>query len=479
MKAMGEILDGVSVNKSPTNIKTSLSDKPSLDSESATGLGLPDCPHCGGLGYIIPDVPPAHKQFGRAINCVCRNSENDKQVNRLTKLSEIGQLKDRTFDNFLVDVQGIPGFNAVTKNSLQTAYTAAHDFATHPEGWLILKGSYGCGKTHLAAAIANFQIGSGKAVLFVNTPDLLDYLRASYGDDAGMRFDERFELVRNARVLVLDDLGTQNNTSWAQEKLYQIFNYRYTEKLPTVITTNQDFEAIEPRIRSRLVDKNLTTIVEIFAPDFRRPKDQSFSDFSALHLHADKTFGTFAFRDEELPHSMSTNLKRAFEAALDYAKEPVGWIVFQSIAYGNGKTHLAASIANYLSDSGEHVLFVGVPDLLDYLRDAFDPMTHIGLAKRFAEIKKMPVLVLDDLGTESATPWAKEKLYQLMNYRYNARLPTIITSSQSINEIDARLKTRMMDGNICAFWNLEAPSFKGTKESNQEKKGFRKRSPKK
>ncbi len=240
---------------------------------------------------------------------MCRNSENDKQVNRLIKLSEIGQLKDRTFDNFLVDVHGIPGFNAVTKNSLQDAYNAALNFAKNPESWLILKGGYGCGKTHLAAAIANFQIGSGQAVLFVNTPDLLDYLRASYGEEAGMRFDERFDLVRNARVLVLDDLGTQNNTSWAQEKLYQIFNYRYTAKLPTVITTNQDFEAIEPRIRSRLVDKNLTKIVEIFAPDFRRPKDQSFSDFSTLHLHADKTFGTFAFREEELPHSVLTNLK--------------------------------------------------------------------------------------------------------------------------------------------------------------------------
>ncbi|MCA9947292.1 MAG: ATP-binding protein [Anaerolineales bacterium] len=452
---------------------------PSMDSASATGLGQPNCPHCGGLGYIIPDVPPIHKQFGRAINCVCRNSENEKQVNRLIKLSEIGQLKDCTFDNFLVDVQGIPGFNAITKASLKDAYDAALAFARNPEGWLILKGTFGCGKTHLAAAVTNAQIGLGKAVLFVNTPDLLDYLRASYNQDTGLRFDERFELVRNVRVLVLDDLGTQNNTGWAQEKLYQIFNYRYTEKLPTVITTNQDFEAIEPRIRSRLIDKNLTKIVEIFAPDFRRPKDQSFSDFSTLHLHADKTFGTFAFREEELPRSVLNNLKNAFEAALEYAKEPIGWIVFQSIAFGNGKTHLAASIANYLSDSGEHVLFVGVPDLLDYLRDAFDPMTHVGLGRRFKEIKKMPVLVLDDLGTESATPWAKEKLYQLMNYRYNARLPTIITTSQSINEIDGRLKTRMMDGNVCAFWNLEAPSFKGTKDSNQKEKGFRKRSQKK
>ena len=57
-------------------------------------------------------------------------------------------------------------------------------------------------------------------------------------------FDERFDQVRNAPLLVLDDLGSQSNTPWAQEKLYQIFNHRYNAKLPTVITTNQELETI-------------------------------------------------------------------------------------------------------------------------------------------------------------------------------------------------------------------------------------------
>ena len=459
------------------NTKILSSDKILADSAAATGLGKADCLHCGGLGYVIADVPPIHEQFGKAVKCTCRDGENEKQVNRLLKLSEIGQLKDKTFDNFIVEVQGLPGFNAITQVSLKDAYNTALDFARNPEGWLILKGGYGCGKTHLAAAIANAQIGLGKTVLFVNTPDLLDYLRASYHQDVGVRFDERFDLVRNIRLLILDDLGTQNNTSWAQEKLYQIFNYRYTEELPTVITTNQDLEAVEPRIRSRLIDKDLTKVIEIVAPDFRRPKDRIFSDFSSLYLHSDKQLGTFSFRDRELDRGEAGNLRRAFEAAHEYSNHPIGWIVFHSTAFGNGKTHLAAAIANNLADSGQQVLFVLVPDLLDYLREAFDPMTHVGLGKRFNEIKRIPVLVLDDLGTESATPWAKEKLYQLINYRYNARLPTIITTSQKIENIDERLRTRMMDDNVCSFWTLEIPSFKGAKVPGQEKKGFRERSP--
>ncbi|MEZ4515679.1 MAG: ATP-binding protein [Chloroflexota bacterium] len=93
------------------------------------------------------------------------------------------------------------------------AYERAMAYAQDPQGWLILKGGYGCGKTHLAAAIANYQISQGRMVLFVNTPDLLDHLRATFSPDSTISYDDRFEQVRNAPLLVLDDLGTQSNTN--------------------------------------------------------------------------------------------------------------------------------------------------------------------------------------------------------------------------------------------------------------------------
>jgi DNA replication protein DnaC len=100
-------------------------------------------------------------------------------------------------------------------------------------------------------------------------PDLLDYLRATYGPDSEVSFDERFDQVRDAPVLILDDLGTQNATSWAQEKLYQILNHRYNAQLPTVVTTNQDLEDIDPRLRSRRLHVEFVEQVKILAPDFR------------------------------------------------------------------------------------------------------------------------------------------------------------------------------------------------------------------
>ena len=412
------------------------------------------------MGFVVPDVDPANPAFGRAVICSCRADEQESvRAERLLKLSQLGALQGCTFDNFYPD--GI-GLTPAKQRNLKSAFERAYDYAQNPKGWLVFKGGYGSGKTHLASAIANHLVSHGRPVLFVNTPDLLDHLRAAYSPTAATSYDERFDQVRNAPVLILDDLGTQSNTEWAQEKLYQIFNHRYNARLPTVITTNEELEAIEIRVRSRIEDLGLVQIVTILAPDFRRGGvDQDQSDLSTLNLHGDKTFATFNLRERELPAGQAENLRRALETAKSYAEQPKDWLVFNSVGYGNGKTHLAAAIANNLSDRGEPVLFIVVPDLLDHLRAAFSPASGVRYDKRFDEVKAAPILVLDDLGTESATAWAREKLYQIFNHRYSARLPTVITSATPIKELDPKLASRMLDDNRCKFFVLEVPSYRG------------------
>ncbi len=436
--------------------------------DETTGHGRPDCPQCGGLGYVIPDVPLTHPKFGRAVVCDCQAAEREiARINSLQELSQLGALRDCTFDSFLPEGIGLtPG----RQLNLKRAYERALTYAQNPEGWLILKGGYGCGKTHLAAAIANCRLTLGHPALFINTPDLLDHLRATYAPSSATSYDQRFEQVRNAPLLILDDFGSQSNTDWAQEKLYQIFNHRYNTRLPTVITTNEELESIEIRIRSRMVDPSLVQIITILAPDFRRAGvDQEQSDLSTLNLHGDKTFESFDLRQGELTRSQADNLRRALEAAQTFAHQPHDWLVLNSTAYGNGKTHLAAAIANQVARQGEPVLFIVVPDLLDHLRAAFNPASGVRYDKRFDEIKTAPLLILDDLGTESATAWAREKLYQLFNYRYSARLPTVITTATPIGEIDPRLATRMLDGSRCTFFVLEVPSYRGPMKAKRRK----------
>ena len=380
---------------------------------------------------------------------------------RLFSLSHLDELKDLTFENFLA--RGRKGLGELQANSLEWAFNRARQYAGSLNGWLLLQGGFGCGKTHLAAAIANSVVSMGVPTLFLTVPDLLDTLRFSY-DSEDTTFEQRFDEIRNAPLLVLDDFGTQNATAWAQEKLFQVVNYRYINKLPLVVTTNLDMDEIEARIRSRLADPELVSAVRIAAPDYRRPTDdKGHPELSSLDLHASRTFDRFEDRHEGLAPDEVRSLEKAVKAATAFAAKPRGWLVLTG-PYGCGKTHLAAAIANTLTDKGNPPLFIMVPDLLDHLRATFSPSSNVSYDRRFDEIRTAPLLVLDDLGAQSTSPWAKEKLHQLFNYRYNAELPTVLTVAVDMLEsIDERLRVRLADERLCTFVTITAPAFHGGK----------------
>jgi DNA replication protein DnaC len=429
------------------------------------------CPLCNGLGYVRADVPVDHPDFGKLVPCTCHLAEvAQRRTDALRVLSDLDMLDRMTFETFIPEGHGLtPDKQA----NLRWAYEEARDFAQDPTGWLVLMGGFGCGKTHLAAAIANRCVERGQPVLFITVPDLLDHLRAAFAPSSTSGYDTRFEEIRTAPILILDDLGTESSTPWAQEKLFQVFNYRYNAHLPTVITTNHELEEISLRLRSRLVDPDLIRIVSITAPDYRRAGvAQDQSDLSSLSLHAHQTFETFELRKGELPKAEEETLEQAISYARAFAENPEGWLIFTG-TYGCGKTHLAAAIANHNATQGRPALFVVVPDLLDHLRATFNPQSAVTFDQRFEEVRRAPLLILDDLGTESATPWAREKLYQIFDYRYNAHLPTVITTATLIEELDPRLATRMLDVSLCTPFAILVPAYRG---AVPQKKASRQRS---
>jgi DNA replication protein DnaC len=432
-------------------------------------LGDPNCPHCHGLGYLRRDAEPGSPDFGRLDTCVCRMAQVAQTVReRLFSLSHLDELQGLTFESF--KMRGRKGLGESQANSLEWAFNRARQYAGSLNGWLLLQGGFGCGKTHLAAAIANYVVGMGVPTLFLTVPDLLDTLRFSY-DSEDTTFEQRFDEIRNAPLLVLDDFGTQNATDWAQEKLFQIVNYRYINKLPLVVTTNLAMDEIEARIRSRLADPELVSAVRIAAPDYRRPTDdKGHPELSSLDLHARRTFASFDDRaNEGLAPEEIRSLEKAVKAATNFASKPRGWLVLTG-PYGCGKTHLAAAIANSLADKGNPPLFIMVPDLLDHLRATFSPASSISYDHRFDEIRTAPLLVLDDLGAQSTSPWAKEKLHQLFNYRYNAELPTVLTVAvDMLASIDERLRVRLLDERICSICAITAPAFHGGKVKRGKK----------
>ena len=229
--------------------------------EEQTKKNENDCPICGGVGWLRLDVPVDHPNFGKLWPCRCYSKRKEELLRKeLEELSNMSHLRQKTFDNFDPSVHP----------SAATAFEATKQYAENPHGWIMLCGPCGSGKTHLAAAIVNYSISVRQSnSLFMIVPDLLDYLRETFNPKSDITYDERFLMIREVPLLVLDDLGTENATSWAREKLYQLINHRYNSEMPTVITTNQPPEAIDDRIRSRLSDTRLVMHIVLDAPDYR------------------------------------------------------------------------------------------------------------------------------------------------------------------------------------------------------------------
>ena len=365
----------------------------------------------------------------------------------------MGALKNLTFEK--LSAQGRSG-DILSQEKFSAAYDTARKFAAEPAGWLVFIGPTGSGKTHLTAAIANERIGRNAPVFFITAADLLDHLRAAFNPESETTYDRLFDQVRNTPLLILDDLGIQASTPWALEKLDQLLNHRYSHELPTVITSETSIAQMDERLRSRLSDTALCKVLSL-AEDPDQKADYTWG--TNLELEKKMTFNNFDWHRANLPPEQQLSVEFAYNVALNFAKEPEGWLVLLG-GTGRGKTHLAAAIVNFRYQAKKPALFVVVPEFLDHLRSTFSPDSKVTYDQMFERVKTTPLLVLDDFGEQSTTPWAQEKLYQVINYRYNAQLPTVITSSRALQELDSRISSRLADPKISTPINIDAPDYR-------------------
>ena len=425
----------------------------------------PACDICGDFGWVRVQVPVGHPYFGKAIPCRCQERADDpSRLERLQRYSNIGLLTRLVFETTTPDGRSA---NPDDRALFRLAFDAAAAYAEEPQGWLVFTGPSGAGKTHLAAAVANRVMEQGRPVFFVFVPDLLDHLRSTYTPTSEITYDQLFEQVRTAPLLVLDDLGGHSSTPWAQEKLYQVLNYRHLSQLPTVLTIGVPPESLDERWQTRIWDTQMSASYQLATGRGRGAGEEW--GMVEQELRSRMTFESFDVAGHNANPAQVVRLKDALMMAQTFAGDPEGWLVFLG-PRGCGKTHLSVAVADAQLRQGRDVRYFLAADLLDRLRDAFRPDSTVSYYSLFESVRNAHLLVLRDFDTEMqhVTPWAHEKLKQLLVHRYDARLPTVITAKElREGERSDFIISRLRDVSLVNVMPMDAPDYRPKRGDNK------------
>lgn len=156
--------------------------------------------------------------------------------------------------------------------------------------------------------------------------------------------------------------------------------------------------------------------------------DKAFKAAKIPPQYRDKTFADY---------KVTPDNAAAVKAAKEFLKTGTGGL-FLFGSPGTGKTFLASIVAQEFLKSNKPVIFGDVPTLLEILKSSFDDKST-KITDLMDDLATVDLLVLDDLGTEVPTEWAVERIYSIINQRYNAEKPIVVTSNLELGRLAWRL----------------------------------------
>ena len=210
-----------------------------------------DCPICKDEGFV------------NGQRCTCYQKHMMELLYRQSGLSDVLALEN--FSTFSFDYYSDRAENEDTpspQKAVEEYHRKAKDFATtgSPEGMSFLfYGSTGVGKTFLSNCIAKEMMDRGNSVLYLTANELCSEILQPYLMYTSFEQKEQlkpvYDLIYNAQLLVLDDLGTELTNSFTLSQLFEIINRRMIKNLSTIISTNLTLQQLRERYRERIVSR--------------------------------------------------------------------------------------------------------------------------------------------------------------------------------------------------------------------------------
>jgi len=240
---------------------------PASSLEGDEELDREECPMCFGAGMEV--VPGKGARI-----CVCRKLKS--QVGKFERVRLPKRYDGFHFSNYKPQ-------NNTQKEALRMAMSLTMDFPAVDRG-LLLMGTVGVGKTHLAVSILKGLTERGFNCLFYEFGSLLKEIQDSYNPNTFSSELSVLTPVLKADILVLDELGASKPTDWVRDTMAHVINSRYNDKKLTVFTTNylderrrDGEEVLEDRVGTRLRSRlyEMCRTVTLAGEDFRKNFDRA------------------------------------------------------------------------------------------------------------------------------------------------------------------------------------------------------------
>lgn len=211
------------------------------------------CEECGDARAMILEVLGRKTKVSKL--CKCKEEERNKRIEeeknkdrqmRLEKLRNHSlmdeKFKDCTFKNFKVDDKNKKVYKLAQKYCKEW-----QDMKKENVGFLF-HGAPGIGKTYLTFCIANELMNQYVPLIAISSIGLLNRIKETYSKWGDAGEVQIINSLKNASLLILDDLGAENDTNWAKEKLYEIIDSRNRNNKPMIVTTNLTTEQLKKKL---------------------------------------------------------------------------------------------------------------------------------------------------------------------------------------------------------------------------------------